>query len=165
MRFNTNKKHMIDLLFPVTLLFVFAVSSLTVILLAANIYQTVTKSASLHYSARTSLAYVSEKIHQNDAGGAVSLGTFDGTDALILQQTIDGNAYYTYIYEYENNLMELFVKDGVEASLSAGHIILPTADFTMEELKDGLFRFSCTDADGQSAATIVGVKSSSIEME
>ena len=64
---------MIDFLFPVALFFVFALSALTVILLAARIYQSTTESSSLNYTARTSLSYINEKIHQNDCDGAVYL--------------------------------------------------------------------------------------------
>lgn len=40
----------------------------------------------------------------------VSLGTFDGLDALILEQEYDGASYFTYIYTDEHELKELFVK-------------------------------------------------------
>ena len=115
MRFRTQQNHMIDFLFPVALFFVFAVSAMTVILLATGIYRSTTEHSSLNYTARTSLAYICEKIHQNDAGGDVALGTFDGCDALILRQTRGEDTYQTYIYVYENELKELFIKDGVEA--------------------------------------------------
>ena len=112
MRFRTQQNHMIDFLFPVALFFVFAVSAMTVILLATGIYRSTTEHSSLNYTARTSLAYICEKIHQNDAGGDVALGTFDGCDALILRQTRGEDTYQTYIYVYENDRKELFIKDG-----------------------------------------------------
>ena len=74
MRFRTKRRHMIDFLFPVALFFVFALSALTVLLLAARIYQSTTENSSLNYTSRTGLSYISEKIHQNDLGGHVSIG-------------------------------------------------------------------------------------------
>ena len=86
MEFRLKRRHMIDLLFPIALFFVFALSALTLILLAARIYQSTTANSSLQYTSRTGLAYISEKIHQNDEDGAVYLGNFDGQDAVILEQ-------------------------------------------------------------------------------
>ena len=159
MRFQTQKKHVVDLLFPMALFFVFAISALTVILLATNIYQRTTQSSSLNYTSGTSLAYISEKIRQNDVADGVSLGMFDGHDSLILRQTYEGSVYHTYIYVDDGNLKELFIKDGVDASASAGTSIMPVSSFQMQELKDGLYQFTCIDANGTKASTIVGVRS------
>lgn len=158
MQLRTRQNHMIDFLFPVALLFVFAVSSLAVILLATEVYRSTTEHSSLNYTARTSLAYISEKIHQNDSGGDVFLDVCDGCDTLILQQEYNGTVYKTYIYEHENELKELFAKDGLEFQASMGKTILDVEDFSMGTVKDGVFRFSCTDADGQKASTVVGIR-------
>lgn len=159
MRFRTQQNHMIDFLFPVALFFVFAVSAMTVILLATGIYRSTTEHSSLNYTARTSLAYICEKIHQNDAGGDVALGTFDGCDALILRQTRGEDTYQTYIYVYENELKELFIKDGVQVPAKSGKTILAVDDFSMEAVRDGLFRFTCTDADGNRDSMTAGIRS------
>lgn len=159
MQIRTRQNHMIDFLFPVALLFVFAVSALAVILLATEVYQSTTEHSSLNYTARTSLAYISEKIHQNDSGGDVSIGIYDGCDTLILQQDYNGTVYKTYIYMYENELKELFAKDGLDFQASMGKTILTVEDFSMDTIKDGVFWFSCTDADGQKASTVVGIRS------
>lgn len=159
MRFRTQQNHMIDFLFPVALFFVFAVSAMTVILLATGIYRSTTEHSSLNYTARTSLAYICEKMHQNDVGGEVALGTFDGCDALILRQTRQEDSYRTYIYVYENELKELFAKDGVEADAKNGKTILAVDDFSMEAVRGGVFRFTCTDTDGNQDSMIVGIRS------
>ena len=69
MGFRLKRRHMIDFLFPVALFFVFALSALALILLSAGIYQSTTETSSLQYTARTALAYIGEKIHQNDENG------------------------------------------------------------------------------------------------
>lgn len=43
MRFQSRKHHIIDILFPISLYFVFTVSALTVLLLATNVYRTTTE--------------------------------------------------------------------------------------------------------------------------
>lgn len=159
MRFRVKQRHMIDFLFPVALFFVFALSALTVILLATRIYQSTTENSSLNYTSRTSLSYISEKIHQNDLENGVSLGSFDGCDALVLKQEIDDTVYFTYIYSYQNELKEIFLKEGAETNAAAGQTILNVQDFSMKQIAEGLFSFQCTDEAGQTASTTVCVRS------
>lgn len=159
MQFQTKRKHMIDFLFPVALFFVFALSALTVILIAARIYQSTTENSSLNYTSRTSLSYISEKVHQNDLNGAVTLGSFDGCDALIIKQSVGEDIYYTYIYADNNELKELFIKDGAFANATSGHKILDIQDFSIEQISDNLLKFSCTDRNNQTASSIIGIRS------
>lgn len=159
MQFHTKRKHMIDFLFPVALFFVFALSALTVILIAARIYQSATEHSSLNYTSRTSLSYISEKVHQNDLNGAVTLGSFDGCDALIMEQSVGEDTYYTYIYADNRELKELFIKEGASADASAGHKILDIQDFSMEQISDKLLKVSCTDQNDQTASIVIGIRS------
>lgn len=160
MGFRLRRKHMIDLLFPVALFFVFALSAVTLILLAAGIYRSTTENSSLQYTARTGLAYLSEKIHQSDEDGGVYLGTLDGQEALVLEQRFGEETYRTYIYVQEEQLKELFIRDGVEASADSGRTILEVQDFTMEQISDRLFWFECTDREDRTSAVVIGVRSS-----
>ena len=75
MKFQRKQKHMVDLIFPVSLFFMFALCAVTVLLLAARIYQSTTEHSSLNYTARTGLSYISEKIHQNDRNGQIRIGS------------------------------------------------------------------------------------------
>lgn len=158
MGFHLKRRHMIDFIFPIALFFVFALSALTLVLFAARIYRSTTENSSLQYTSRTGLSYISEKIHQND-GGAITLGSFDGCDALVMEQVFGEETYFTYIYAYQQNLKELFVKEGVVASPADGKTILEIQDFSIRQLSENLFQFDCTDAKNQSGSTIVGVRS------
>lgn len=160
MRFQIKRKHMIDFLFPVALFFVFALSALATILLAARIYQDTTEHSALNYTSRTSLSYISEKLHQNDFDGTVSLGSFDGCDAIVMEQKHENEIYYTYIYACGQELKELFIKKDVQASASSGRTILMIEDFSAEQLSDHLLRISCRDQRGQDATAIISIKSS-----
>lgn len=160
MRFRSQKNHMIDFLFPIALFFVFALSAIAVILFATDIYRSATEHSTLNYTAGTSLSYISEKIHQNDENGNVSLGTFEGRDALILEQNFNGTSYFTYIYADQNELKELFVKEGVKTSAAAGKTIVEVKSFTMEKLYDNVFRFSCIDEKNQTASSVITTRTS-----
>lgn len=159
MKFHTKRKHMIDIIFPVTLFFLFAFSAITILLLAARIYQSTIEEASMNDTARTGLAYVSEKIHQKDASGCVEITELDGIEALRLEQEYEGERYDTYIYMYEDALRELFVKRGAEAEPASGTAILELADFTMTEKEKNLLQFTCTDKEGRKESVYVAVRS------
>ena len=159
MKFQRKQKHMVDLIFPVSLFFMFALCAVTVLLLAARIYQSTTEHSSLNYTARTGLSYISEKIHQNDRGGQVRIGSLEGEPALIMEQEYEEGTYYTYIYAYENSIRELFLKKGGHADLSAGTKILNVKEFSMEQTDEQLLSFHCTTEDGQESSIVVALRS------
>lgn len=159
MKFRTTQKHMIDIIFPIALFFVFAFSALIVLLLAARVYQSTTENSSLSHTSQIGLSYISEKIHQNDVDGQISIGELDGQDALIITQNYDGSVYHTYIYSWKHELKELFLKENTSADLSTGTTILKINDFSMEEFDKGVFRFTCVDTCNQSDSIIVALRS------
>ena len=70
------RSHVIDVIFPVAVLFVFAASALIVLMLSSNIYNATATTTDDNYSSRTAFAYVNEKLRQHDtAGQAVSCGS------------------------------------------------------------------------------------------
>jgi len=112
MKRRNEKKHVIDFLFPLAVFFVLAASSVAIVVLASGFYSRQVKTSSASYSGRTALAYVTEKMHQNDENGAIADGTFDGENALVIRQRYDEKDYVTYLYAYDGYLRELFVRDG-----------------------------------------------------
>ena len=61
MKLFSQKRHAIDFLFPVTVFFVFTISALTVILLAARIYQSTTDDSQRNY---TPVSYTHLRAHE-----------------------------------------------------------------------------------------------------
>ncbi|NLD20548.1 MAG: DUF4860 domain-containing protein [Clostridiales bacterium] len=159
MGFKMKQNHMIDFLFPVALLFVFALSALTVALFATKIYESTVEDSSRNNTARTALSYVTEKIHQNDADGRITTGEFDGCDALIMTEYIDGRECTTYIYVAGKELKELFVASGFVGDASDGTVILDVEQFTMKQVNSNLLEFTCTDDEGKRASATVGMHS------
>lgn len=159
MQLQNRKRHMIDVLFPIALFFIFTLSALMVLLFAARIYQSSVENSSRNDTARTALSYIAEKVHQGDTADSVSLGKFDDCDALILKQDYNGDSYTTYIYVYKDALNELFVKDGANAVASNGKKILDVDSFAMEQVNDSLLKFRCVDKNGHTASIVVGLES------
>ncbi len=156
MKIKTQKHHVIDFIFPVALFFVFAVSSLIVVLLATRIYKSTTEESQEQYTSRTTLSYITEKVRQNDEAGNVSVGKLDGSDCLMLKPS--GADYTTYIYEHDGALKELSVKEGTRPSPLAGELILEVKSFQAESLSDSLFRFTIATEQNNTHSVVVGTK-------
>ena len=69
----------------------------------------------------------------------MSIQSVDGRDCLALAGNSDGIAYTTYIYEYDGSLKELFIRDGVSASLKAGRTLWNLSHSKWKKLKKGYF--------------------------
>ncbi|MDE6961187.1 MAG: DUF4860 domain-containing protein [Lachnospiraceae bacterium] len=159
MRFQTRSSHVIDLIFPIALFFVFAASSLSVLILAADIYASTTNRMAANDQNRTVLAYISEKIRQNDAQGAVGMSVVDGTDCLTMSAVYNGTPCTTYIYEYEGMLKELFINDGILFSLKDGKDIMEIASLSIEQLDEQVYQFTAVDSDGCKSSLITSERS------
>ncbi|MCI8586154.1 MAG: DUF4860 domain-containing protein [Lachnospiraceae bacterium] len=159
MRFRTKSSHVIDLVFPIALFFVFAASCLSVLILAANIYASTTHRLAANDENRMVLSYISEKIRQNDTEGAIRLSTIDGTDCLTMSAVYNGTPCTTYIYEYEGMLKELFINDGVPVSLKSGKNIMEISSLSMEQLEDHVYQFTSVDSEGTESSLIASERS------
>ena len=123
------------------LFLVFTLSTLTLVLFGANIYQNTVNSMEDNYNARTVCSYISGKFRSNDSAGDISIGSIDGQPSLILNQEINDASYSTYIYEYDGYLRELFVSDSVTLGaevLNAGNKLCPVDKFEVSECNEGL---------------------------
>ncbi len=158
------KQHTIDFLFPIALFFVFSSTALVALLLASHIYQGIVSVSEEQFTQRTSLSYVTTKIQRSDNGGTenIYLSIFDGCDALAIESQYGDTSFVTYIYETEGELREIFLQKGVEASAQSGTSIIEVQDFSMKELSEGLFQFTCTSSEGCSDSVIVSVRSQTL---
>ena len=155
----SSRRHMLDMLFPLGLLLAFAASAVMVILMAANLYTRTAQDSSRAYTARTVLAYVTEKVHQNDVEGGVSAGSFAGCPALILERNNEGTTYCTYLYAYDGSLRELMVQQGTEARPGDGIEILPLKAFLPRQETENLIYVTCTDENGKTAESFLNISS------
>ena len=159
MKLLSQKRHAIDFLFPVTVFFVFTISALTVILLAARIYQSTADDSQRNYTSGTALSHITEKLHQNDLEDSMFLDELDGTQAVVLRQETEDAFYLTYLYVWDGQLRELYIKEGTPLSPSAGKSILPIKEFSAEETENRVITFHCTDTSGETASAVYTIRS------
>lgn len=159
MKQSKSNRHTIDLIFPIAVFFVFAVSALAVIMLSARLYRAQTQSSENLYTTCTSLAYIDEKIRQNDSGGSIHIRTIEGETCLAIESIIDDIPYTTYIYAKEGMLKELFIRNDAPLHLKDAWSIMEVTDFTMEEIGANLFRFTSADQNGDTSILIASERS------
>lgn len=159
MRFQTRSRHVIDFIFPIALFFVFAASSLVVLILAADIYGSTTNRLQANDENRTALSYISEKIRQNDAGGALKITDVDGTECLTVSADYNGVPHTTYIYEYEGMLKELFTRDDAPVALKDGKDIMKISSLSMSRIDEHLYRFTTVDSQGRESSLVASERS------
>lgn len=151
--------HMIDILFVIALFCMFALSAIFLISVGADIYGKTVSHMEANFNSRTAFAYVTEKVRQADAAGAIDVASFDDIPALTITQTIGDTQYITYLYQYENQLKELMVREDTPLGPAAGQDILALTDFSLSKINDRLYSFSLTTKDGETCRLYVSSKS------
>nr|WP_051527049.1 DUF4860 domain-containing protein [[Eubacterium] cellulosolvens] len=151
--------------FPIILFCFFAFTGISVVMYGARVYETTIHKSTLDYSARTAIAYMTEKIRQNDTCGSVELGNFENCKALVLtpREALDDTSVRTYIYFYEDNLCELTTTDPSSVHPAAGTHILPLKDVSLDFLSDDLLHFKCVDNWGNEAETCIALLSQEVD--
>lgn len=126
------RKHSVEGLAVLLLFGVFASCILSVLLMGADVCQKVAARDQASYDRRTAAQYLATRVRQADCGGGIVLDRFDGQDALVLPQTLDGVEYYTYVYCYDGYLRELFAAADAPMTAADGEKVLPAAALALE---------------------------------
>lgn len=140
-------KHIIDILFVVALFGLFVLSAVFLISIGANIYTKTMSNMDQNFNSRTAVAYINEKIRQSDKAGCISIGSFDGNDAIIISTCINNKEYLTYIYEYNGTLMELMKRPEINLTPAAGQKLIDVNSFQIDRINDNLVHISLKLAD------------------
>ena len=156
---NKRRKHSIDVVFALALFCTFAVSVLMVLMMGASSYRSVTDSMNENYEDKTGTGYIAEKIRHSDSRGGIAAGQFDGNDALLLTQDIDGTDYITYIYYYDGYIRELLTENGSGMTAEAGEKVLEASGFEVETAENGMFKITCTMNDGSAPYVLASPRS------
>lgn len=131
MRENTGK--ITDVL-ALLCLTVFALCVLLVLLTGAEAYRKTLDRGEESYERRTSLQYLTTRVRQAET---VDVGNLEDCEALILEQTVDGETYTTCVYCFDGWLRELYAVPGAVLPPEAGTPILE-ADSFQGKIEDSL---------------------------
>ena len=134
---NKDYRHIVDILFVISLFCTFVLSAIFLISIGANIYSNTMENMDGNFSSRTAVAYLTEKVHQSDENDAISVGEFEGHKSLILSSFVNDTEYLTYIYEHDGKLKELTKRSDISLSPGAGQEIIEIKSFQISQDEDG----------------------------
>lgn len=163
MKFAREKRPAVDWMFTLTLFGLFVVAALTLVVIGAQVYRSTADSMNQNYTSRTALSYVTEKVRQSDAAGAVSVGKIGEDTALILRQEIGGEAYNTYIYCHDHSLKELLARASLPVSPGDGQTIMELEAFQVEQVSGSLFRFTVTGMGQEAQQALISPRGNEAE--
>lgn len=117
---KANVQHGMQGVFVFVLLGLFALMSTLMVLLGAQMYRGTVDHSAENNAHRVLGAYVRSMVRAEDAAGAVRVEEYDGVTALAMTETIDGDDYVTWIYQYDGSLYEQFTDVGYDFDPAAG---------------------------------------------
>lgn len=164
MKKQTVQRHMIDILFVLSLFCVFAVSSVLLILFGADIYKKTVQQMEDNYTSRTSIAYITEKIRQSDVEHAIKIISQNDTQILMLTNVINDIPYAISLYEYDGYLYELFARTDLELPLDAGKPVMELHSLSFSQIKQNLLEITFSE-DINSEQTIYVSTHSNMEVK
>ncbi len=147
----------------ITLFVVFAISVLMLTGTGAGVYRNIVDDMENNYDSRTAGTYLFNRIHRADEHGNVTIGDFNGENAILMLEEIDNITYCTYLYYHEGNLCELFTRYGQDIDPSYGNAIIALEDYSVTQVTDTLYRFDFTTKKGESSSLYVHTHSSGRE--
>lgn len=147
MRTRQNKRKA-DTLLVLLLFGVFAVCILVVLLTGADAYKRLSQRDQISYDERTASQYLATRVRQADRLGGVEIDSFQGVDALILTEAIEGEAYETRVYCYDGYLRELFTSADGDFYPEDGEKILAAHGLTLSR-EGRVLTAELTDTEGQ----------------
>ena len=129
-------------LLALTVFAVFALCVLLVLLSGAKVYRGLVQRGEENFAARTAARYVTMRVRQ---ARTVTVGDFEGCEALVIPENVDGATYLTRLYVYDGHIRELYCAENAALSPADGEKILP-ADSLRFDLEGNLLTVT---VDGQ----------------
>lgn len=140
--------HLVDILFTLALFCVFAACALMVVIMGADVYSKSVDVMQKNFDSRTSLSYIATKLRQGDGGITVQQMDAD-TQALVLEQTVDGAAFRTWIYSFDGQLREIFTLAELRPAPNEGQPIMALSGLTIRQGAKGPLTITVLDLDGK----------------
>jgi len=127
---------------------VFAACLLFLLLTGADAYQKMRQRDTATYESRTAVQYMTTRVRQADRAESITAEAFDGLDALVLLEEIEGETYKTKLYCYDGWLTELYAAACSDLSPADGEKILELKGLELS-LQDGFLQAKLTLPDGR----------------
>lgn len=155
MNYSHSRRHPVDNLFIVVLLGLFMLFLLLMLLFSAQAYRSAVSGNQTNNNLYTASAYITAKFRQHDSIEDISIEKLEGSPALCLSDTINGQSYVTYIYLKDQHLKELFTAAGNTPSTQMGTDIASLNLFQIAQEDNGFYRITLEDRQGVQSSLLL----------
>lgn len=155
---NQGRGQTISHAFVFLLLGVFALLSIMMVLISAQLYRDTVDRTELHGAQRILSSYVANVVRANDTRDMVYTDNRAGIDMLVFGWDVDGEIYETMVYCYEDTLRELFAAADQEFEPDYGEIICNVQEFEPIIDENGLLEVRLTDEQGVQSALHIALR-------
>lgn len=156
---NTNSKKLLELIVLLSILLLFVGTALAVVMVGASSYKLIGNDMKSNFGVRTPIAYIATKVRQSDRLDAIRVENLEGTSALVLEETIEGISYETWIYANQGQMREIYIEKGTPIGLSDGMEILEVGGLEVVLDTEGLLQIQVEDLEGRSHEMNMSIRS------
>lgn len=146
-------------LMALVMLAVFAISILSVLLTGADTYRRLTELSSENHAQRVAEQYIATRLRQ---GTGLYTEDFDGTDALVFPEEVEGKTYITRIYCHDGWLRELYTAENGEFSPADGEKLLEMDEMCII-IEDNLVKVQLSLPGGVETAVLGNIREGAYE--
>lgn len=139
---NFSKQFSFQFVFIMLLYLIIVILSVMIIVLGKNIYVNINDDRDNNYEIRVSLSYIANKVRQSDKQGAVEIRDYEGSNAIIINESYDEENYETWIYFYDNAIYEMFTDENSSFQPEEGMRIVDCDKLEITKLNDNLYKFA-----------------------
>ena len=154
------KAHSVEILFMLVLFSIFAIMSVMLIFIGANVYGKIIETQEINGNNRMILSYITNKIRTCQSDNGIFIENKDGTEVLVIT-TGEGDAVYeTLIFEDDGKLKEATIEIGDEYNLEFGEVLASVSDFCVNyDNSTGLVKITIeTQGERSSVNVYAGVR-------
>ena len=160
MKFNHTHDHSVwESLFVLMLYGLFALLAFTMVAVGAGVYSDIRDTGNSNYDIRTSLSFAATQVRQMDTSGNVSIQQLEGKNALVIEDTIDGTKYETWLYHYDGVLYQLFMEKGIQFTPISGEKVMDIEEFNISQYSENSVLFEAENSAGQKGQIAVALRS------
>ncbi len=138
---------------------VFLFLSIGLALMGGSVYSAIMNESRDSDQTRTTFAYIANQVRRADSEGGVSVGEYNGTNALLLSQDYGGYTFINHLYCYDGALRELFVEEGTELDPEAGLPIVWLDDIRFSDEGRGLIKVWALFDNGRAEEMLLSINS------
>lgn len=119
------KRLSLDLVVVVALFCLYTGSALILCAIGVQVYRGTAETMRQNYDERTSILYISEKVHHYDTEGSIRIDKVKGNDALVLIEKRNDRVFETWLFIQDGILYEGLFIQGTAPDIHLCQAILP----------------------------------------